>query len=74
MGDGGKDVGGGEVWGMEERMRRGVRGEYKDCSCTVVSEPDPHIWIVCGVCGFGTRPSHMDSVGVWFRNQTLTYG
>ena len=47
--DGGMwDVGDGEVWGMEGRMRRGVRGEYKDCSCTVVSEPDPHIWIVCG--------------------------
>ena len=25
-----------------------VKGEYKNCSCTVVSEPDPHIWIVCG--------------------------
>ena len=58
MGDGGIWVWEmeGRMWGVEGygyrrggdgRMRRGVKGEYKDCSCTVVSEPDPHILIVC---------------------------
>ena len=45
VGCGGWEIKGCGRWG-DGRMRRGVRGEYKDCSCTVVSEPDPHIWIV----------------------------